>query len=135
MCFIIRRQTRLQAQPKVDVRRGSEREHGNRVRGGRVSGAGRVQMDIQQDGRRRVRGGRQQQQRGGAAHSRPRDRRKRPETRKTVFGAHIQSHNEWRRRHQQWRRRGQRLRHGDLPRFKHRGTANGTLRVPRDRGR
>lgn len=45
----------MQAQPKDDVRRGPEREHGNRVRGGCLSGPGFVQMDVQQDGRRGVR--------------------------------------------------------------------------------
>lgn len=89
MCFS-RRQTGVQTQPETHVRRGPEREHGDRVRGGRVPGAGRVQVDVQPDQRGRVRDG--QQRTGAAVGRRRRTRRPRRarQARQAVVGAHVQ---------------------------------------------
>lgn len=53
--WVVRRQTSVQAQPEADIRGGPEREHGNCVRGGCISGTGRFQVDFQSDWWRGIR--------------------------------------------------------------------------------
>lgn len=90
---MVHRQTGLQITPEANVWRGPEREHGNRLRGGRVPGTRCVQVDVQSDGRHRV----VRHQRGRPAHPSRERHRVRPvddrNARKTLGRVHV--HLRW----------------------------------------